>query len=69
MILGFGGEAILWSLPLTKCLGLVIVHVYWPIPWHVNDIIDGPVPGARNKIDEEKEGDEQRTHTHTQADQ
>ena len=49
MILGLCGETKLWALPLTKCLGLMIIYIYRPIPRHVNDIIDCPVPAARNR--------------------
>ena len=54
MILSLRGETKLWALPLTKCLGLMIIYIYRPIPGHVNDIIDRPVPAARNRSTERK---------------
>mmetsp|Transcript_5965 Transcript_5965/g.14128 ORF Transcript_5965/g.14128 Transcript_5965/m.14128 type:complete len:210 (-) Transcript_5965:267-896(-) len=36
-----GGRSVHASLPSAESLGFVVVHVYWPIPWHVNYFEDG----------------------------
>lgn len=44
MVLSLSGQSAARSLPRAKGLGFVIVDVHWPVPRHVQDIVNGSVP-------------------------
>ena len=46
VVLCLSRQTIFWSLPSREGLGFMVVHIHWPLPRHVNDIIDGSVPAC-----------------------
>ena len=46
VVFGLTRQSVGWALPGTEGLGLVVVHIHWPVPGHVQYIKHRPVPGG-----------------------